>query len=153
MIILEPLGSKKECKKGFTLVEMMIVIGITTLILVITENICFKTLTYTQERAYIQCYHRMLKLTQLEAMSHVYRVSFAYQNPRHYQVKAFPFQSVKLSVPSLFIHYPQTTIVYNPNGSTQARTLVFESKNYRYLFVFQIGRGEFRYEEKRLDSH
>lgn len=138
--------------KAFTLAETIIVLFVSVNVLLILSVYHYRSITTLNEQLFISSYRRLLKLTQLKALVEK-RGQTLFYNDLHYSVNSHPFAEVTLPLPKTFISYINFPITFSSVGSTKARTLGFRTPTYRYYFVFQIGRGHFRYEEECIYAH
>ena len=135
-------------KNSFTLAETLMVLSLILFLLFSLSTYHQKSITLLTENLFVSSYRRLLKLTQLKALACQRRETIFYHQ-KQYRVLSDPFSPVVLSPPSSFQNYIKVPVSFSATGHTKAKTLGFRTEDYIYSFIFQIGKGQFRYEEKR----
>lgn len=138
-------------KTATTLLETLIVLGIATSLLIMTCHIGWHQEGKLEERLFISSYRRQLKLLQLRSMNDQASTIFYNYPQKSYEVKASPFQAVIMKIPATMESWPTANLMYS-GGWTKAKGVQFKSDDTIYQFIFQIGKGQYRYIETKLHS-
>lgn len=136
-------------QQGFTLIELLIAMGILLFLLLIIPPKVNLTVTNYQERVFLKQFEQDLKLAQTAAQTtgKIGKVSVLGQPANTIECRFYGNQSLNHDVPfPKSIHFSGVVdFVFTGQQGTlrKFKTIVFEGKEYRYKYVFQLAGGRY----------
>lgn len=136
----------KHLGKGFTLLETLIVMGLISLILMLTASVINTTYREFNETFFISSLTRMLHQAQLSAVvSHSQRVVFI-RSKKAYCWPTDRYETLALPVPNEFVRYSNGARLYYraKSGYIKIQRLRYITPTHIYIFQYELGSGHFK---------
>src|SRR5699024_3307685 len=134
-------------KNGFTFIELLLVLMITSIFTVIGGKISFSTLEKQYEKQFFHVLTEDLRYIQNLALSDAYTEARITFNPTSYRV------TTNQSHPNFDRKYPSgwtfeenafNRIIFNSNGTLRSSgTVLLKSNSKQYKVVFPLGKGSY----------
>lgn len=145
---------KSMTKKGFTLVEMLLVIGLITVTMWITFPLYHEALEEVSVHLFLKEFQMKLRMIQNQALI----TGRTTKMTLNFSEKQITFEGYYLHHKNEILTIPaqvtgSDTIVFQFKGGTgnygRFQRITFISKKNKHHFVFQIGSGRYRYEKEK----
>lgn len=132
---------------AFTLVEILVVLSTSLVILLATDSVIKEVYSEMEETLFISSLQRFLHQAQLNAILTTSRHVWYEADPYPaYHTNTQYYYRLSLPIPKQFVKYSSGLSIWycGRSGYTKMRKLVYETKNYIYVFQYQLGSGHFK---------